>query len=204
MNAPSTLAAAALTAATLSLLAGCASSGASSGTPEPQTAVAPSGTAAQAGTAARRSNPAVLTAAEIATISGVTNALEAVEKLRPHFLRPRGGPSRPAGMLGAGAEGAISGRRPGEVQGAQPGSPSGGERGETSSSTGGRQAPEDPGILVYIDRQRYGRVQTLREIPIATVEEIRFLSASEANSLLGMGHPHGVIQVISKRGGGSQ
>jgi pyruvate kinase len=42
------------------------------------------------------------------------------------------------------------------------------------------------------------------EIPVTAVEEIRFLNVGEANSLLGMGHPHGVIQIITRRGGGTQ
>jgi hypothetical protein len=60
--------------------------------------------------------------------------------------------------------------------------------------------PEDVGILVYLDRQRYGRIHALREIPVVSIEEIRFLNVGEATSEFGMGHPHGAIQIITKRG----
>ena len=193
MNTRHTVVGIGLTFVALSVLAGCASSGqrASGGEAQP--------TAAQAGSAApRRGNPSVLTAAEIATVTGITNAHEAVQALRPNFLRTRGSAGRPAGMVGAGAEGQATGRRPGQVQGSQAGGSQTGGRGEESPSAS--RAAQDPGILVYLDGQRYGAVETLREIPIATVEEIRFLNAGEANSLFGMGHPHGIIQIVSKRG----
>jgi hypothetical protein len=73
-------------------------------------------------------------------------------------------------------------------------------RGAVSASPGEPSVPEDVGILVYVDRQRYGRLNTLREIPVATIDEIRFLNVGEATSQFGMGHPHGVIQVITRRG----
>jgi hypothetical protein len=189
MNASHTLAGIGLALASLSVLSACASSGqsASGGTPQ-----AP---AAQAGTASQRSaNALVLTAAEIASVPSIMNAYDAVQTLRPNFLKTRAS-SRPSGLLGPGAEGQATGRRPGQVQGA----PSPGAGDESARSTGNR-ALEDPGILVYMDRQRYGRVETLREIPTAAIEEIRFLNASEANSLLGMGHPHGVILVVLRNG----
>jgi hypothetical protein len=100
--------------------------------------------------------------------------------------------------VGAGAEGQATGRRPGQVRGSPTGGSPAGSRGEDSPSAD--RTAHDPGILVYLDRQRYGGLQTLREIPIATVEEIRFLNVAEANSQFGMGHPHGVIQIISRRG----
>lgn len=157
------------------------------------------GSATQAGRASPRSNAALLSADEIATAPGITNAYEAVQMLRPQFLRARGGGgSRPGTILGPGAEGALTGRRPGDTP--APGSNNEPSReGTASAIAGGRQAPEDPGILVYLDRQRYGKVSTLREIPVTQIAEIRFLNVGEANSEFGMGHPHGVIQVITKR-----
>jgi hypothetical protein len=193
MNAPHTLAGIGLTFATLSALAGCASSGQRASVDEAQATAAQSGVAAT-----RRANSSILTAAEIRSAPGFTNAYDAIQALRPHFLRTRGSAARPATMVGAGAEGQATGRRPGQVQGSQTGGPQAGGRSEATPSAG--RSVEDPGILVYLDRQRYGSLQALREIPIATVEEIRFLNVGEANSQFGMGHPHGVIQIITKRG----
>jgi hypothetical protein len=196
MNAPRTLVGLSLTFATLSVLAGCASSGQRASTGAGETAQT---AAAQAGAAApRRGNSFVLTGAEIASASVVTNAYDAVEALRPHFLRTRGSTSRPGGLVGAGAGAQASGRRSGQGPGSQTGGSQAGGRAEDNSAAA--RTVEDPGILVYLDRQRYGGMQTLREIPIATVEEIRFLNVGEANSLFGMGHPHGVIQIITRRG----
>jgi hypothetical protein len=193
MNASHTLVGISLTMASLSALSGCASSGQRIAGADMQPTAAQAGTTSQ-----RRSSSSVLTAAEIAGFPGITNAYEAVQTLRPNFLRTRGSASRAPGFVGAGAEGQATGRRPGQVQGATGSSGPGSREGEAPLA--GNRAPEDPGILVYLDRQRYGPVQTLREIPIATVEEIRFLNAGEANNLFGMGHPHGVIQIIMKRG----
>jgi hypothetical protein len=200
MNASILLARVGLTCVAVSALSACASSGqrptTTAETPEPTVPAA-----AQAGTAApRRTNPSVLTAAEIAAVPGITNAHEAVQMLRPHFLRTRSTGPRPPGMVGAGAEGQASGRRPGQIPA---GGAAAGGQGDSDPSANARAA-QDPGILIYIDRQRYGGVQTLREIPLSTIDEIRFLNVGEANALFGMGHPHGVIQIISKRGASPQ
>jgi hypothetical protein len=201
MNAPHTLVGIGLSFATLFVVAACATAGRgpAGAAEEPPARTA----AAQAGTAVpHRSNAFVLTAAEVATVPGITNAYDAVQALRPHFLRTRGSAARPGSMVGAGAEGQATGRRPGQLPGSQPGASQSGGRDDDALRAG--RAPADPGILVYFDRQRYGPVETLREIPMATVEEIRFLNVGEANSQFGMGHPHGVIQIITKRGPSSQ
>jgi hypothetical protein len=202
MNAPHMLVRIGLTFSTLSALSGCASSGQRVSAERPQTP-APATAAAQAATTApRRPNAFVLTAAEIATVPGIANAHDAVQTLRPNFLRTRGSAARPATLIGVGAEGQATGRRPGRPPGSQGGADPGAPGDNTPSAT--NRAAEDPGILVYIDRQRYGALQTLREIPVATIEEIRYLNVGEANSLFGMGHPHGVIQIVTKRGTSSQ
>jgi hypothetical protein len=193
MNASNAFFGIGFSVAALALLAGCASSGQRPAAEDPVTA--------QAGaTAARRTvNPFVLTAAEITATPSIMNAEDAVRTLRPHFLRTRGPTTNIARPpLGAGAAGS-GGRRSGQGQSGQPAGAGEPGRTEDSQRTRGRAAPEDPGIVVYLDRQRYGGVQTLREIPVTSIEEIRFLNVGEANSLFGMGHPHGVIQIISRR-----
>jgi hypothetical protein len=194
MNASNPHAGIRFSLATLTLLAACASSGSQ------RPAASDPPTTAQAGaTGERRTvNPFVLTAAEIAAAPNVMNAEDAVRTLRPHFLRTRG-PKTNIGRapLGAGASG---GRRSGQGQGGQPAGSAEPGREEDSQRARGPAPPEDPGIVVYLDQQRYGGVQTLREIPVGSIEEIRFLNVGEANSLFGMGHPHGVIQIISRRG----
>lgn len=181
-----------LTLAASALLTACATSGGAASEAEtPETAPA------QAGTTLRR-DAFVLTSAEIAAAPGVQNAFDAVQQLRPHFLRARGAVAATAGgLLGRGATRAT-GRSGGQGQGA--GAQPAGSDNPTGPERASASMPEDVGILVYLDRQRYGRIHTLREIPASTIDEIRFLNVGEANSEFGMGHPHGVIQVISKRG----
>ena len=190
MNRSHTMSTRWLPAAALCAVAGCASganrgSAGTSAQPADATATAPSEAPSVGGQ--RRIQPFVLTAAEIAEAPGVMNAHDAVRTLRPSFLRTRGSTAPIAGGL--------VGRRAPQGQGSQPGSSGG------STPSAAPSVPEDPGIIVYVDRQRYGRVESLRDIAISTVEEIRFLNVGDANSLFGMGHPHGVIQVITKRGG---
>lgn len=196
MNASNPLVGISFSLATLALLSGCASSG-----QRPAAGDAPRTAQAEATAERRNINPFVLTAAEISAVPSIMNAEDAVRTLRPHFLRTRGATKNIArGTLGTGGR-ASGGRRSGQGQSGQPAGSDPTERGEDSQKPGAPSPPQDPGILVYLDRQRYGAVQTLHEIPIATIEEIRFLNVGEANSLFGMGHPHGVIQIISRRGG---
>src|SRR5687767_14460711 len=104
MNAPHTLVGIGLSFATLFVVTACATAGRgpAGAAEEPPARTA----AAQAGTAVpHRSNAFVLTAAEVATVPGITNAYDAVQALRPHFLRTRGSAARPGSMVGAGAEG---------------------------------------------------------------------------------------------------
>lgn len=143
----------------------------------------------------------VLTAAEIEKSPGIMNAYQAVQSLRPHFFRIRGpislGAGRAAGQTG-GRRG--RGRGQGQAQG-------GGDAPQPSAAprrgdppTGVAATADDPGIIVYLDRQRLGRVSELEDIPVAIVDEIRLLNVAEANTRFGRGHPHGVILVTTRAG----
>ena len=50
-------------------------------------------------------------------------------------------------------------------------------------------------VIAYVDGVRYGEVDALREVPLLTVQEIRFYDATEATSRFGTGHPAGAIEV---------
>jgi hypothetical protein len=69
-------------------------------------------------------------------------------------------------------------------------------RGNTSmneeSSPGGQPLP-----IVFLDGQRFGGVETLRNIPLSNVKEIHFISAADATTRWGTGYANGVIEVIS-------
>jgi hypothetical protein len=54
--------------------------------------------------------------------------------------------------------------------------------------------------VVYLDRLYYGELQSLRQIPVSQVKEIRFLDFNAATLQFGTGHSGGIILVITKGG----
>jgi hypothetical protein len=58
----------------------------------------------------------------------------------------------------------------------------------------------DAGIAVYLDSQRAGSIDVLRQMPSTSASALRFYSASEAQSRFGLGNLHGAIQIVSPRG----
>lgn len=66
------------------------------------------------------------------------------------------------------------------------------DRGKTSI------AHQDPGIVVFLNGQRYGDLSSLDALEVNSIQEIRFLSAAEAQQRYGMGYPQGVILVTSR------
>ena len=57
---------------------------------------------------------------------------------------------------------------------------------------------EEAQVLVYIDDQKFGPVESLKRIEIAAVEYIRFYGPAEASSRWGFGHGGGVIFVSTR------
>ena len=55
-------------------------------------------------------------------------------------------------------------------------------------------------ISVYLDRSKLGGSETLRQIQVNGVWEVRHYSASEAEAQFGPGNLHGVIQIVTTRG----
>jgi hypothetical protein len=66
------------------------------------------------------------------------------------------------------------------------------DRGKTSI------AQPDPGIIVFLNGQRYGDLASLDGIEVSTIQEIRYLDAAEAQQRYGMGYPQGVILITSR------
>lgn len=66
------------------------------------------------------------------------------------------------------------------------------DRGKTSI------AQPDPGIIVFLNGQRYGDIGSLEGMEVSNIEEIRFLDAAEAQQRYGMGYPQGVILITSR------
>ena len=58
---------------------------------------------------------------------------------------------------------------------------------------------QENGVSVYVDGARRGSAEELRLIPRDQIEEMRFLSASEAQGRYGMDNVGGVIEVKTRK-----
>ena len=67
------------------------------------------------------------------------------------------------------------------------------------SGFGANNQAEQIPVLVYVNEVRLGMVEDLRTIPTTQVQEIRYISATDATQRWGTGHSSGVIQVITRR-----
>lgn len=56
-----------------------------------------------------------------------------------------------------------------------------------------------PQVVVYLDGMEYGYAESLRQMPLHMVRQIRYLSPTEANLRYGRHHPAGAINVITSR-----
>ena len=77
------------------------------------------------------------------------------------------------------------------------------DRGSTSTRSGAAEGTGQPGttaagVLVYIDSAPGGSVDALRGIAASSIREIRYLSAADATTKYGTGHPVGVIEVRTR------
>ena len=128
-----------------------------------------------------------------------TDAYQVVEKLRPEFLRRM---SRPQ-TLGGGDRGrGGTNRNPGGGGGG-----TGGGTGTTGGGTGGETMQPDPGFsqpdpprtaAVFVDGTEMGGVEELQRLQSNLVEEIRYLSGSDAQTKYGPRFSAGVIEVKLK------
>jgi hypothetical protein len=62
-----------------------------------------------------------------------------------------------------------------------------------------RQAAGEEGIVVYMDNARLGDIQTLRRVPLGSIQYLEHFSAPEATQRWGGGHIHGAILVSTQR-----
>jgi hypothetical protein len=116
-----------------------------------------------------RDERAVLTG-EVIRETGASSVYDAIQSLRPEWLRTRGTGSMretPTGTAGLNDEGRIE-------MDIQPGIPT---------------------IRVYLDESLLGDVDQLRLVSPGMVGDVRFLTAAEATQRWGGGHIHGAIHV---------
>ena len=54
-------------------------------------------------------------------------------------------------------------------------------------------------VAVYLDRVRFGDLESLRQLPVSSAVRVRYYSASEAQSEFGVSNLQGAIQVVTVR-----
>lgn len=62
---------------------------------------------------------------------------------------------------------------------------------------------DEPDIVVYLDNTKFGALESLRDISVAGVGSLEFMSPAKATFRWGSGHTKGVIVVHSTAGGTS-
>jgi hypothetical protein len=153
----------------------------------------------------------VITAEEIEQAQE-TNAFEVVQKLRPEFLHRMsqlntlraggtaigpGGTAASAGGTATGTGSTAAGTGGQTYGGAAGGGAAGG--GMEQPLAGNSQPDPKPTGGVFVDGTEMGGIDELRQIPASTVEEIRYVSASDVNMRYGSRFPNGVIEVTLKK-----
>jgi hypothetical protein len=150
----------------------------------------------------------VITAEEIEQAQEM-NAFDVVQKLRPEFLRRMSQVSTlGAGGRAIGAGGAATGVG-GTATGG--GGTATGGGGQTYGGAGGSGAmgqpypgshepdPRPTGGVFVDGTEMGGGIDELRQIPASTVEEIRYISASDVDMRYGPRFPNGVIEVTLRK-----
>jgi hypothetical protein len=131
--------------------------------------------------------------------ANTSDTYQVVEKLRPEFLLRMSHEQ----TLGGGGRGSGVGRG-GMSRGAGAGGGGGGGGGGGMGGQGQQQdqgySQQDPAptTAVFIDGTQMGGVEELKLLQSSLVEEIRYLSGSEAQTKYGPRFPSGVIEVKLK------
>ena len=71
-------------------------------------------------------------------------------------------------------------------------------RGAVHGTPGATNAMEMVDLVVYLNDNRLGGTDQLRQIAKADIREIRYFNSSEATTKWGTGHSAGAIQIVSR------
>lgn len=58
----------------------------------------------------------------------------------------------------------------------------------------------DNPVMVYVDRNQFGALESLRGLSTEQIEQMEFVSARDATTRYGTGHASGVIEVTTRKG----
>ncbi len=153
--------------------------------------------AAQQVTTSANRDRRLITAEEIHD-ANTSDTYQVVERLRPEFLlrmshaQTLGGGGRASGV----GQGGMS-RGAGAGGGGGGGGGMGGTQGQQQDQGFSQQEPP-PTAAVFVDGTQMGGVEELKLLQSSLVEEIRYLSGSEAQTKYGPRFPSGVIEVKLK------
>ena len=126
----------------------------------------------------QRGDRYLITADEIAN-AGANNLYDAVAKLRPDFFKPRGNTMSAVASPGSSSRG-------------------NGPPAESTSSTGVATAGAPVPVRVYHGDQMLMGPDDLRQIPMSSVVEVRFIPGPQAGVRYGTNHAGGVIMVKTR------
>lgn len=152
----------------------------------------------------------VLTAEEIAERPDITNAYDAVKLLRAQFLKAT---RAKGGITGSYASGGyrpdVIGKPVGTSSGGSSGGGSGGEPPAVPTGSGGSDKTSEYGsasgggssttAVLYIDEVKQTEVEEMRNVPVAAVVEIRYMTGNQAAGRYGAGHEGGAILLKTNR-----
>jgi hypothetical protein len=71
-------------------------------------------------------------------------------------------------------------------------------RGAVHGTPGATNAVEMVDLVVYLNENRLGGSDQLRQVATADIREIRYYNSSEATTKWGTGHSAGAIQIVSR------
>jgi hypothetical protein len=125
-----------------------------------------------------------------------TDAYQVVEKLRPEFLRRMSRPQTLGGGVG-GRGGTVTRGGGGGGMGGGTGTGTGGGGDPPADPTYGQPEPART-AAVFVDGTEMGGVEELQRLQSNIVEEIRYLSGSDAQTKYGPRFSAGVIEVKLK------
>lgn len=149
---------------------------------------------------AQKKDRYLITIEEIKERQDLLTGHDAVRLLRPQWLKT----ARSKGSLGGASFGSASSRPAGRNTGSQD-EPTGAIDGASQAANSTRdrmmadEAGKKSGPVAYVDDVKQESVEDLKNIRIAEIAEIRYLSGNDASGRYGAGHESGAILLKTNR-----
>ncbi len=157
-------------------------------------------TVASAPVAAQKKDRYLITVEEIKEREDIATAHDAVRMLRPQWLKT----ARSKGSLGSAAFGSAASRPASRNTGSED-DPTGKIDAASQTANADRdrmmsdEANKKSGPVVYFDEVKQESVEDLKNIRVAEIAEIRYMSGNDASGRYGAGHESGAILLKTNR-----